>query len=357
MPQRPLTVALLTHQGGAHVTAYLQALAEADHCGAVVVADSDGRFGQDARRILGDKLTALQRDPAAVLKEHQPEMALVTWEARGAPPVIDAALSAGCHVLAEKPACVRPDDFRRLVDKADQKHRHLMLALANRWNPETQAARALVESGQLGTLYGLEMHLVADQTRLTRPSYRQQWFAQKARAGGGHLIWLGIHWLDLAMYVTGSTIVEVAGFTANVGGQPIDVEDSAAAALRFDNGTLGTITSGYYLQRGYHSHLKVWGERGWLHLEPMKAEPLHWQLHHGPRAGEVQTFQEAKEPRGYSPFVAAAVNASADLNPPPVSNHDSLRALATVFAIYDASQRKATLPVSNSLQRPRSQPG
>ncbi len=48
-----------------------------------------------------------------------------------------------------------------------------------------------------------------------------------------HLTWLGIHWLDLAMYVTGSRITHVAGFSGNVGGQPIDTEDSAAISLRF----------------------------------------------------------------------------------------------------------------------------
>ena len=41
--------------------------------------------------------------------------------------------------------------------------------------------------------------------------------ASKARAGGGHLIWLGIHFLDMANYITGSSVVEASGFTANVG--------------------------------------------------------------------------------------------------------------------------------------------
>ena len=117
-----------------------------------------------------------------------------------------------------------------------------MLALANRSNSEILAARELIHSGKLGKIYGLEMHLVADQTRLTRPDYHRQWFAQRSRSGGGHLIWLGIHWLDLAMFLTDATISSVCGFTANVGGQPIDIEDSAAATLQFSNGTLGTLT-------------------------------------------------------------------------------------------------------------------
>ena len=182
------------------------------------------------------------------------------------------------------------------------------------------------------------MNLVADQTRLTRESYRKQWYAQKKRAGGGHLIWLGIHWLDLVQHVTGSSISEAVGFTANVGGQPIDVEDSAAAILKFDNGTLGTVTSGYYLKRGYHSRIKVWGSEGWLHLEQMKEKPLHWVSQKGEQAGKIQEWEGSKQPRGYTPFVRACIEACANNTDPPISNPDSLRAVKVVYSIYKAAQ-------------------
>jgi UDP-N-acetyl-2-amino-2-deoxyglucuronate dehydrogenase len=326
-----IKVALLTHAGGAHVSSYLAALAETDQCTSVVLGDPDGHFEADAKRILKDKLSKTYRDVSELLRLEQPQMALVTMEAAIAPPVIAAALEAGCHVFAEKPSCVRAADFAPLATIADQKHRFLMLALANRLNPEVLAAKRLIETGRLGKLYGLEMHLVADQTRLKQKSYHQKWFAQKDRAGGGHLMWL-------AMHVTGSSIDSVAGFITNVGGQPIDVEDSAAASLKFDNGMLGTITSGYYLDRGYHSHIKVWGSSGWLHLESMKDEPLTWYSTKGEKPGQIQTWGGSKLPRGYTPFVQAAVKACAEMSEPPVSAAHSLRALKTVFAIYSSAQ-------------------
>ncbi|GIS60415.1 MAG: hypothetical protein CM1200mP2_26400 [Planctomycetaceae bacterium] len=52
--------------------------------------------------------------------------------------MIRQALEAGCHVFAEKPACLNAGEFAKLVKLADTKHLHLMLALANRTNPETQ---------------------------------------------------------------------------------------------------------------------------------------------------------------------------------------------------------------------------
>lgn len=342
-----IKVGLLTHASGAHVGAYLEALAATAECDAVVLADPDGRWDEDAKRVLGPKLKHVSRDHKRLLADERPGMALVTMEARLAPPVIDAALDAGCHVFAEKPACVRAEDFLPLVQKADSKHRFLMLALANRTNPETVEACKIVSSGRIGNLFGLEMHIIADQTRLTRESYHQQWFAQKDRAGGGHLIWLGIHWLDLAMFITGSAIAEVAGFTANVGKQPIDVEDSASAAFRFDNGTLGTITSGFYLDKGYHTHIKIWGSAGWLHLESEGETPLHWYSSTGDQAGKIQTWTGSKDPRGYTPFVREAVRACAQGANPPITSGDSLRALKTVFAIYSAATSGKATPVAS----------
>ena len=338
-----IKVGLLANSGSAHVDAYLAALAAIEECDEVVLSDPDGNWAGAARRVLGKKLSHVARDHKQLIAEHRPGMALISMESRLAPPVIDEALEAGCHVFAEKPSCVRAEDFAPLVQKADGKHRYLMLALANRTNPETTAARQIISSGRIGRLFGLEMHIIADQTRLTKPAYHEQWFAHRERAGGGHLIWLGIHWLDLAMYVTGSSIVEVAGFTTNVGRQPIDIEDAAVSAFRFDNGALGTITSGYYLDKGYHSHVKIWGSSGWLHLEPMSDTPLHWYANEGDMAGTVQTWSGSKEPRGYTPFVRAAVRACADGSDPPISSADSLRALRTVFSIYSAAEsRKST---------------
>src|SRR5581483_1794834 len=203
---KPSRTALLTEGGAAHVNFYLEALAKAPEAGSVSLCDPSGESFADAQKILGAKLTGTYGNAQELLRKERPFLALVSMEAVNSPPVIDAALDSGCHVMAEKPACVRVDDFERLNQKAKARHLHLMLALANRVDPFFVEARRIVREGKIGNVYGMELHLVADQTRLTSLAYHKSWFAQKARAGGGHLIWLGIHWLDLAMFITGSAI-------------------------------------------------------------------------------------------------------------------------------------------------------
>ena len=143
----------------------------------------------------------------------------------------------------------------------------------------------LVASGAIGELYGVEMHFLADQTRLARDSYKEMvgWTLEKSRSGGGHLVWLGIHYLDAIQFITDASISQVSGMTHHVGeyGKRHDVEDSTVAAVRFTNGMLGTVTSGFYCDAGYNSHIKVWGSKGWLRLEKDspdadEAFPLTW---------------------------------------------------------------------------------
>lgn len=334
-----VVVAVITNAEGAHLNAYFPALAQAREVTSVVLSDPSGETVDKARKSLGEKLTATYTDPAEMLKKEKPVMVMVSLEAKLAPPAIDLALDAGCHVMAEKPACLNAEDFAKLATKANGKKLLLMLALANRLNPETQEAKRIIEEGKLGKIYGMELHLIADQTRLKSKSYHQKWYAKKDRAGGGHLIWLGIHWLDLAMYLTGSKITDVAGFAGNVGGQPLDVEDSAALAVKFDNGTFGTVTSGFYLDKGYHSHIKIWGADGWLEINRhggVGSAPLRWYSGKDEQPS-ITEYTPPDGPQGYSPFVAACVRAAMGQGPAPLTADDSLQVLKTVYGAYRAA--------------------
>lgn len=332
---KAIAVGVLTDAQGAHLDAYFTALAKTEEAESVLLSDPSGATVERAKKALGSKLKDVFRAPGDLLKK-QPALALVSLPAVQSPPAIELALEAGCHVFAEKPACVRAADFERLTTKAERKHLHLMLALANRSHAPVRKAREIVRAGKLGRIYAVEAHIVADQTRLKSPNYHKAWYAQKSQAGGGHLIWLGIHWLDLVQLITGLKVAQVAGFAGVVGGQPIDVEDSAAVALRFDNGCFGTMTSGYYLDKGYHSHIKVWGEHGWLRLASIEDEPLEWYSTRDVKEPKVEKFAYGKGERGYTPFVRSAVRACAGLEEAPISGAECLHVLKTIFAFYEA---------------------
>lgn len=331
-------VAVITHVGGAHMGLYFRALAMCDEVTSVVLIDPDGAFDAEAQNTLGAKLRGTSKNLSDAFASH-PAVALVSMEARMAPPAIEAALQAGCHVIAEKPACVAADDFARLAALANQSHRLLMLALCNRVLPEVVEARKLVQSGELGAVYGLEMHLVQDQSRLKNPAYQTSWMADKARAGGGHLAWLGIHWLDLAMFITGAPITHVAGFAGNVGGQPLNIEDSVAMSMKFANDRFGTLTSGYYLDKGHESYIKIWGEHGRLELNSDAPGRVR---RYDARNAKTEMIESGSDADPYSVFVREAVRASVGMQAPPIITDDSLRVLKAVHATYRAAETGIT---------------
>jgi predicted dehydrogenase len=100
-----MKVAVFTNAGGAHLSAYFSALAESKDCDEVVIADPDHYWRDEARTLLGDKLTRSYPEYTQLLEMESPKLCMMSIEARLAPPVIQAALESGSHVFAEKPGC------------------------------------------------------------------------------------------------------------------------------------------------------------------------------------------------------------------------------------------------------------
>jgi predicted dehydrogenase len=70
-------------------------------------------------------------------------------------------------------------------------------------------------------------------------------------SGGGILNWESCHWFDLMRFLTGAEVAQVAAIEANVGGEPIVVEDAATVSLRFTNGMIGSLHTGFFLAEGH----------------------------------------------------------------------------------------------------------
>ena len=286
-----LTVGILTEATtGSHLSSYVKGLARCQGVARVVLSDPTGRTFADAGGLLNGRLDATYRDHRELLRKEQPRLAVVTLEGHNAPPVIADALKSNCHVLTEKPSCVRLEDFEALARQADSHSVHLMLSMATRVSLAVRKARGLVKDGFIGKPYSATMDWIADQTRLTRPAYQKSWLSFKKKAGGGKLLFHGIHYLDALQYLIGDRIVRVSAICENVGGQPIEVEDAAVVSFRCQKGLVGTLNTGYYLDRGYQNQIRVWGSKGWFHLDLPSGAPLKWYSTHSEAPRGIQSF-------------------------------------------------------------------
>jgi len=222
-----------------------------------------------------------------------------------------------------------------------------MLAMATRSGSAIKKTKQLISEGVIGKPYSTSMIWIADQTRLTQPAYHQSWLSDPKRAGGGKLIYHGVHYLDVIQHLLGDSIREINGFTQNVGGQPIQVEDSAAVSFRFNSGVTGTLNTGYYLDRGKQSEIRIWGSHGWLKLQHLEGEPLQWYstLPDAPKG--VQSFENSDAQLMYELFFQDAIDAIRTHGAPPITTEESLRVLRVVFAAYEAVATGRTQTVTS----------
>lgn len=152
-----------------------------------------------------------------------------------------AALAAGCHVLCEKPMAMNAQEGRQMLDAAQAAGKRLMINFSYRFSAASRALKAQVDAGLFGDFYfGRSVW----HRRRGMPGFGG-WFGTKALAGGGPLIDLGVHRLDLALWlmgypqptwVMGSTYNPIASDLAAKAGKTFDVEDLAAGFIRFANG-------------------------------------------------------------------------------------------------------------------------
>lgn len=224
--------------GSGHIAGYQR------HPGAEVTAVAD----TDARRLaaVGDKYGVRMRfDSGAALIDAASGLGLdiisIAVPNMLHKPLATGALRAGCHVLCEKPMAMNAGEAREMESVAKECGRRLMINFSFRFNEVADALKRQVDAGRLGEIYFARTVWLR---RRGMPGFGG-WFGRKALSGGGPLIDLGVHRIDLALWlmgypepvwVMGSTYDHIAGRAAAEQKKEFDVEDIAVAMIRFANG-------------------------------------------------------------------------------------------------------------------------
>ncbi|MBN2004348.1 MAG: Gfo/Idh/MocA family oxidoreductase [Anaerolineae bacterium] len=173
-------------------------------------------------------------------------------------PVTIAALESGKHVLCEKPLASTLADAEQMVATSERTGRALAVTFNHRERGDVQTLKRLIDEGRLGRIY----HAKAWWLRRNGIPGLGSWFTKKNLAGGGPLIDLGVHMLDMALFLMGEPCALAVSGAAYAelgprgrGGNPwakkqpsgdvaYDVEDLASAFIRLDgNATLLLETS------------------------------------------------------------------------------------------------------------------
>lgn len=174
-------------------------------------------------------------------------VSVTTWNIYHCPISI-AALKAGKNVLCEKPLAMNSREAEEMVKTAEETSRILMVGFCTRYESPVAVLKNMIDKGDLGRIY------YAKTSFIRRWGNPGGWFADIERSGGGPVIDLGVHALDIVRYLSGKPkAVSVSASVYNLIGRKPDikgmgkynpadsseadnVEDSAAAFIKFYNG-------------------------------------------------------------------------------------------------------------------------
>ncbi|HEY3397012.1 MAG TPA: Gfo/Idh/MocA family oxidoreductase [Armatimonadota bacterium] len=272
-----------------------------DYFNLVAGADPSPKALDQAAEVLAPE--ALFTDYRTMLQEVAPDMVFIATPNAFHAPAAIAAMEAGCDVMCEKPMADSLAAAKRIHQASLKTGKKFMIGQNQRFRLDTAWLRARIEEGVLGEIYALH-------TRWLRrhPYTEGMWFREKALSGGGPLIDLGVHVMDMALWLAG--FPEPQRICAQAGQRLIasgDVEDWAFAMVRLAGG--GTLTC-EVMEKGFIDQeviqVEIRGTKGGVMIDgnagttifstqegaPVDLKPRLDPDHGGARERELNNFAE-----------------------------------------------------------------
>lgn len=209
-------------------------------------------------------------------------VSVTTWNSAHAECAI-AALNAGKDVICEKPMATNAEEARLMKEAADRNGKLLQIGFVRRFGNDCKVVKDFIDAGSFGDIY------YAKAKYLRRNGNPGGWFSDKSRSGGGPLIDLGVHVIDLVRYLIGKPkpvsvygatfqklynrphIISDRGYKAADAqkGDNCDVEDLASALIRFDNGAVLSIEASFCLNiKDIDNDIQIFGTKAGCKLDP-----------------------------------------------------------------------------------------
>lgn len=266
-----------------------------------------------------------------------------------------AAAKARKHVVVEKPLEITRERCDRIIEACEQNGVQLCTIFPSRFADANVALKKAVEAGRFGRLTLGETTCKWWRSQ----SYYDEggWKGTRALDGGGAMMNQAIHSVDLLQWIMGMP-THIAGFTATLAHERIEVEDTAVACLRFANGALGVIQATTSVHPGYPKTVAVHGDKGSAVIE--QEDVLRWDF--SPETAEDLTIRErfaqkvgasggASDPSAISyeyhrRQLADFVQAIATNSKPLVDGREGRKAVDIILSIYESAATGRTVELN-----------
>lgn len=192
-----------------------------------------------------------------------------------------AAARARKHVICEKPLATNPAESQEMVREVEAAGVHHMVDFNYRHIPAVIYAKDLIDQGALGGIYHFRGLFAQDFA--ASPEFPMTWRFKSGTAGGGSLVTMGSHLIDLSRWLVGE-IASVVALCQTVIGERIwpggekdtvEVEDIAELLFRFETGVTGCLVTNWVAYgRRCHLEFEINGSRGSLFFDSERMNEL-----------------------------------------------------------------------------------
>ena len=212
------------------------------------------------------------------------------------------ALTAGVHVLCEKPMALTLADCGNMLQAAEKNNRRLFAIKQNRYNPPVAAVKQLIDEGKLGKINSIQLSCFWNRNEAY---YANSWKGTK-KMDGGTLYTQFSHFIDLLYWMVGD-VEEVKAMMGNYEHSgSIEFEDTGVVILRFANGAIGTInyTVNSY-KKNMEGSLTIFAQKGTVKIGGQYLNELEYQQIEGM---VIENLPEGNKPNNYGTYVGSMSN-------------------------------------------------
>lgn len=248
MKNGKLQVAVVGCGGIANQKHFPALKSQADKCEIVAFCDVIVERAQKGAKEFGTPDAKVYKDYKELMKDKEIDVVHVCTPNVAHCPITVAAFEAGKHVMCEKPMAATTEDARKMMDAWKKSGKKFTIGYQNRFRKDTQTLYKACQAGDLGEIYFAKAHAIR---RRAVPTWGV--FPDKSQQGGGPLIDIGTHALDITLWmmdnyevesVTGSVFEKLGHLEEATKGnmfgawdpKTYEVEDSAFGYIKMKNG-------------------------------------------------------------------------------------------------------------------------
>ena len=160
-------------------------------------------------------------------------------------PIVLKAIENDCNILCEKPIAISRKELSQIEEKLKNKNIIFFTSFQKRYNPVFNRLKDIIENNVLGKIISVRYYFSHyGPYKSWQAVSEEKWFLDSEKAGGGVLLDLGVHCIDILRFLLGE-YDKVNGINFNTSCITMEDEDNCNVLFRFKNDTLGFITASW----------------------------------------------------------------------------------------------------------------